>query len=121
MLVYMDLGRLDETEREWREVIREMPGYRTGWRSLCGLLISRGRTREAAALAGQMEKAPALRLEGLLAMSRLAHASGSAEEALGWLRAAMDEKADDLEVMRWSCQLLFEHGTTEEAEGRYAD
>ena len=39
-VLYTDMGKLAEAEGLWREVIREVPGYRAGWRglgdALCG-------------------------------------------------------------------------------------
>jgi GT2 family glycosyltransferase/tetratricopeptide (TPR) repeat protein/2-polyprenyl-3-methyl-5-hydroxy-6-metoxy-1,4-benzoquinol methylase len=115
-LVYADLSRLDEAESQWRMVVSEAPTYRAGWRGLGETLVRRGSTKQAAAIARQMAGEPALRQEGFLLMSRITVASGSANEARNWLELALHENHDDLEAMRWACQFMFEHGTTDEAE-----
>jgi tetratricopeptide (TPR) repeat protein len=115
-VAYGDMGRLDEAERQWRLVVSEMPAYRAGWRGLGETVLRQGRFEAGERLADElMQKAPLLH-EGLLLKSRIAMALGSAAEARRWLDRALAENPDDLEVMRWACQLLFEHGPPDEAE-----
>jgi tetratricopeptide (TPR) repeat protein len=115
-VVLTDLGRLDEAEREWHKVVSEVPAYRVGRRGLGEIFLRRGRFAEAAALAEEMGGEASLRLEGLLLKSRIGMAAGSAEEARDWLERALAENFDDLEAVRWACQVFFEHGTPDEAE-----
>ena len=42
-MVATDMGDLAEAERHWREVVREAPRYRPGWRGLGEVLIQKQR------------------------------------------------------------------------------
>jgi tetratricopeptide (TPR) repeat protein len=114
-VVLSDLGRLEESARQWRLVADEMPDYRPGWRGLGEVLIRLDPAR-ADALADEMGRRPSLRTEAALMRSRAAFARGAAAEALRWSEAASTEGPDDLEAMRWACQLRFQAGAAAEAE-----
>jgi GT2 family glycosyltransferase/tetratricopeptide (TPR) repeat protein/2-polyprenyl-3-methyl-5-hydroxy-6-metoxy-1,4-benzoquinol methylase len=115
-VVFTDMGRLAEAEREWRNVVSEMPAHRAGWRGLGEILLRRGRVEEASALAGEMSRRAALRVEGSLLRSRVALAMGDIVEARRELERALAQCPDDPEALRSQCQLLFEHGAPAEAE-----
>lgn len=116
-VVTADLGDLVGSERQWREVVRLAPSYRTGWRGLGETLIGLGRLDEAQSVAEAMVKVSSLRIEGYLLMYRRAAAQGDFVVARVQLDYAASESPDDLEVLRSRCQFLFEHGAADEAEG----
>jgi tetratricopeptide (TPR) repeat protein len=116
-VVASDLGDLAEAETQWREVVREAPRYRQGWRGLGETLIRRGRFAEAETLAEQLLLHGPLRVEGRLMNSRIALRLGCWPDARTELDRAVAECPDDREVLRNRCQLLFEHGEPDEAEG----
>jgi GT2 family glycosyltransferase/tetratricopeptide (TPR) repeat protein/2-polyprenyl-3-methyl-5-hydroxy-6-metoxy-1,4-benzoquinol methylase len=115
-IVYGDMGNLDEAERQWRQVVSEMPHYRAGWRGLGEILIRAGRLQEAMALGVDLLREDFLQVEGCLLRSRVAVAAGKVREARGEVENALALQPNDLESIRAQCQLLFEHGTIEEAE-----
>jgi GT2 family glycosyltransferase/tetratricopeptide (TPR) repeat protein/2-polyprenyl-3-methyl-5-hydroxy-6-metoxy-1,4-benzoquinol methylase len=115
-VVAADLGDLAEAERRWREVIREVPQHRVGWRGLAETMIRGGRLAEADAIAEGLLRDGALRIEGLLIKSRAAQRSGRLADARAALDRALAEQPDDLETLRGRCQFLFDHGEPHEAE-----
>ena len=116
-VVATEMGDLAEAERQWREVVREVPRYRPGWRGLGETLIRGGRFAEAEALAEELLKNDgALRIEGLLIKSRTALARQQFAEARDALDRPRRSGPDDLETLRGRCQFLFEHGAPDEAE-----
>ena len=64
-VVATKMGDLAEAERQWREVVREAPRYRQGWRGLGETLIQEQKLAEAEKLAAELMKDEALRAEGL--------------------------------------------------------
>ncbi|MFI5455270.1 MAG: glycosyltransferase [Isosphaerales bacterium] len=116
-VVANDMGDLAEAERQWCEVVREVPKYRQGWRGLAETLIRGGRLAEAEALAEKLSEDGALRVEGLLIKSRTALGLGRFAETRDALDRAVAACPDDLETLRSRCQFLFEHGEPDEAEG----
>jgi tetratricopeptide (TPR) repeat protein len=115
-VVYTDMGELGEAERRWREVVREVPAYRHGWRGLGDCLLRQGRHGEAGELAARLAGDGRLRVEGLMLTARVAEARGDPTEARGAWGAATAAGPDDLDALRGSCQFCFEHGPADEAE-----
>jgi len=115
-IVYTDMGDLVRAEEEWRQVTREVPRYRMGWRGLGDVLIRRARYQEAKAVAERCLGDPALRVEGRLLRSRLAMASGDVAAARAELEQALAEEPGDLAALEGRCRILFEHGAPAEAE-----
>jgi GT2 family glycosyltransferase/tetratricopeptide (TPR) repeat protein len=115
-VAYGDMGRLDEAERQWRQVVSEMPDYRAGWRGLGEAVLRQGLFDAGNRIAEELLQKLPLRREGRLLKSRIALELGAVAEARRWLDEALSESPDDLEVIRWACQFLFEHGPPEEAE-----
>jgi GT2 family glycosyltransferase/tetratricopeptide (TPR) repeat protein/2-polyprenyl-3-methyl-5-hydroxy-6-metoxy-1,4-benzoquinol methylase len=110
------MGDLAEAEREWREVVRAAPHYRTGWHALGETLIAAGRLPEAVALADELVNDGPMHVEGVLLKSRIAVASADLISARTALDSAMAQSSDDLEVLRSRSQFFFEHGEPTEAE-----
>jgi tetratricopeptide (TPR) repeat protein len=111
-----DMGDLAEAERQWREIIREVPRYRQGWRGLGEVLIRGGRIDEAEALAEELMSNPAPRVEGFLLKGRTAERRGDFEGACAELDHAMSARPCDLETARRRSKILFEHGSADAAE-----
>ena len=110
------MGDLAEAERQWREVVREAPAVSAG-------LARAGRDTDPGAAArgsgkdrrrADEERAGAA--EGLLLKSRAALAQNRVDEARAALETACAEFPGDLAALRDRAQLLFEHGTTDDAE-----
>ena len=110
------MGDLAEAERQWREVVREAPRYRQGWRGLGETLIQEQRLADAEKIADELMKNAPVRAEGLLLKSRVALAQNRVDEARAALETACAEFPGDLAALRDRAQLLFEHGTADEAE-----
>ena len=111
-----DMGDLAEAERQWREVVREVPRYRQGWRGLAETVLRGRRFAEAESLAEALLKDDGLRIEGLLMKSRAAQTQGRLAEVRDALDRAHAEHPDDAQTQRERCQFLFDHGTSDEAE-----
>jgi len=115
-VVASDMGDLVEAERQWREVVREAPRYRPGWRGLGETLVRRGRFAEAESLAEELLRDRPLRAEGWLLRNRIARRLGCWADARVELDRAVADCPDDPETLRTRCQFLFEHGASDEAE-----
>ena len=111
-----DVGDLAEAERQRREVVREVPRYRQGWRGLAETVLRGRRFADAESLAEALISDDGLRVEGFLMRSRLAQGQGRLADARAALDRAFAERPDDLQMKRERCQFLFDNGTTEEAE-----
>jgi tetratricopeptide (TPR) repeat protein len=111
-----DMGDLAEAERQWREVVREAPQYRQGWRGLAETLARSGNIAAAYSVADQLVQDDDLRVEGLLIKSRAAVRLGRLDVALTALNQAATIAPDDRETLGSRCQFLFEHGSADEAE-----
>ena len=88
-VVASDMGDLAEAERQWREVVREVPRYRQGWRGIGETMLRAGRFAELDLLAENLTTVAELRVEGLLIKSRAAKTQG----ALTAARDALDRAA----------------------------
>ncbi len=111
-----DMGDFVEAERQWREVVREVPSYRQGWRGLADTMTRAGRVYESESLANELIQHPELCLEGYLIKSRAAMRLGRIGDARHLLEKAVTESPTDAETERAHCQFVFEHGTWAEAE-----
>jgi len=98
-------------------VIREVPGYRAGWRGLGDALLRQGKRDEALAVAEELIVGGVRRDEGCLLKSRVAAAPGDVAGARAGLEEALREAPGDGEVRRMLCHMLFEHGDLAAAEG----
>ncbi len=112
----LDMGDLAEAERQWREVVREVPRYRKGWRGLGETLLRGGRFADAESVADALLSDDGLRIEALLLKSRSAKGQGGLAEARVALDEALAERPNDLQMQRERCQFVFDNGTAEEAE-----
>ena len=114
--VYTDLGWLRMAEDQWRQVVREMPGYRAGWRGLRKNLSAQGNVAGLGGLAEQLIADERLRSEGLLCMAALAERRGDRAAVRETLVAAVAASpARDHEALEAWCQFLFEHDEPEKA------
>ncbi len=120
-LVYRDLGDPAREEEQWRLVVRERPGYRTGWRGLGEALLRQGRHDEALRLAERLLSDAALPGEGRLLLGLLAAGRGDPDTSRRELERAARECPDDPGPRQALCRLLFEHGTPAEAERALAE
>jgi tetratricopeptide (TPR) repeat protein len=111
-----EMGDLPEAERQWREVIHQVPRYRQGWRGLGAILLKSGRINEAEALAEELVGNEALRIEGLLLQVWTAQARGNPERAREALACAVKERPDDLDTLRTQSQFRLQHGAADETE-----
>jgi O-antigen biosynthesis protein len=107
---------LTESERQWREVVREVPLYRPGWRGLGEVLLRCGRFDAALETADRMLAESSLRPEGMLLRALVAVGQGAVEQARARYGEATASYPDDLQILRGLCQFLFDHGSSREAE-----
>ncbi len=110
------MGDLAGAERQWREVVREVPRYRVGWRELGETLVRLQRLAEADQLADELLTDAHVRVEGHLLKSRVALAKEQLAEARAALETALEEYPGDLGTLREGSNFFFHHGTDEEGE-----
>jgi O-antigen biosynthesis protein len=115
-VVYTDMGDAAAAERQWRLVIEEVPGYRSGWRGLGDSLLRQAKLGELRALIERLEGSESLRGEASLLGGRLAASCGDLGAAREQLEQAVAERPEDEERRQELCRFLFDHGTPEEAE-----
>jgi tetratricopeptide (TPR) repeat protein len=110
-VVYTSKGDLERAEEQWRQVTREVPHYRAGWRGLGEVLHRLGRLEEAHQVARQCLADPALRVEGRLLEGRLALARQDLAAAQAAIEQAVAEAPNDRAALQAWCHFLFEHGS----------
>lgn len=115
-VVYTDLGRHLEAERQWRMAIEEAPGFRAAYRGLVESLVRQGLTEEAEIEAEKAAVERALGAEGLILKADVAKAQGDRNRTRGLLETAVMAVPEDVEGHRALSQFLFEHGHPAEAE-----
>jgi len=115
-LVYEDMGQLDLAELQWREVAREVPGYRPGRRSLTDVLLRQNRLVSAEIECESMLHDERLRPEGLRVKAEVNQARGELAETRHLLEVAVEEYPDDIAARESLCRFLFEWGDPAEAE-----
>jgi O-antigen biosynthesis protein len=115
-VVASDMGDLAEAERQWREVVREVPRYRQGWRGMGETMLRAGRFAELDSMAKNLTTVAELRVEGMLIKSRAAKAQGALAAARDALDRALAECPNDWAALCEASQFHFEHGTTDEAD-----
>lgn len=116
-----ELGDHAGAEQQWRRIVAEVPGYRSGWRGLGESLLARGAAGEAEDLAAGLLRDGPLRAEGWLLRGKVAAAAGDEAAARRDLEAAVAERPDDPEPRQALCRLLFERGPAAEAEAALLD
>ena len=114
-ILYGDMGRMDLAELQWREALRDQPGYGPTVRALGDVLVREGKLAAAEIFAEHICQSDDLRIEGCLLKARVAEASGDLAAARHELEAAVHENADSKEALDALGRFLFEHGETSEA------
>jgi tetratricopeptide (TPR) repeat protein len=118
-LVYEEMGHLDQSESQWRQITRDVPEYTAGWRGLGEILIRRNdfatAERESARL---LKKEGALHREGIVLRGRLAAARGDSNSAICDFEEADRLDPTELEPLRWICRHFYEQDDLAAAEER---
>ena len=107
-IVYDDLGDLEKSETQWRQVVEEQPDYRPGWRGLGECLLKQQKTEELDLLTDQLLKRDLLKTTGLQLQAKAAQAQGETEQARTLLDQAIQAAPDDPEPRHMLAQWLFE-------------
>ncbi|MBI3467730.1 MAG: glycosyltransferase, partial [Planctomycetes bacterium] len=114
--VYMDRGESAAAEEQWRQAIGEMPSFREAWHCLADLLLRQRRHAELRDLIAQIEQYPSLRAIGTLVQAQFERAQGNIAGVRAMLSSALRQYPAEIELQRFRCQFLFEHGDPSEAE-----
>lgn len=114
-VVYWDMGRPDQAEALWRQVVQEVPKYRDAWRALGENLVQQGKLEVAELEADRLVKDDRLRGEGLMIKAMVAKARGDRAAARRLLEAAAAE-SPGLDALRALGAILFEDGDLRMAE-----
>jgi len=115
-VLYADMGEWERAEREWRQVVEQMPDYLPGWRGLGTALLEQGKLTEAEQLAASMTDGPRLEAEGIALRARARVRLGDVQGAMAELQAAVSTDPSSLEPLRAMCEILYHHGPLEEAQ-----
>jgi GT2 family glycosyltransferase/tetratricopeptide (TPR) repeat protein len=92
-LLLFENGQLNDAQQQWRTVLRERPGYEPALRGLVDAMVAAGDTEGALV---EMEQWPSHMAKHLTVARTMA-------------------RPRDLKALRDWCQVVFEHGTAEEA------
>jgi tetratricopeptide (TPR) repeat protein len=114
--LYQDMGRPELAELQWREVVRELPEYRAGWRGLIDTFIRLGRCNAAQAAIDHMLEIPSMRGTAHLSRAQVLEAQGDLVAAKSEILAAIHEEPASVPPVEALCRLLFEHGDPFEAK-----
>lgn len=109
-IVYSDMQREEQAERQWRQVIQQVPSYREGWRGLGECLLKQRKFSAVDELANQLQRREALRIDGLLLQAHLARAQHDAHRCHRFLEQARQEFPQDPEPIRALGQYCYEQG-----------
>lgn len=119
-LVYEELGELGLAERQWRQVVADMPTYRTGWHALGELLIRQRNLDAAEQLGRRLVEDSDVRepicQEGRLLLGRVAAVRGDLVRARSLFQQALERSPNDVRTLHALCRFLFEYGDPTEAE-----
>ncbi len=115
-LVYEEMGRLDDAERQWQAVTEERPDYRAGWRGLGNVLLERGDLDAAEAVAERMSARRELTGEAHVLRARGLETRGDSAAAIDLLRNSLEMVNGDPTPLRELCRLTFEHAHWNDAE-----
>jgi tetratricopeptide (TPR) repeat protein len=115
--VYVDLGRRDLAEVEYREILREVPSYRQARLELGQLLVQQGRLVTAEVEADAMAQMPGLSGAAGMLRADVAVARNDLSAARRGLEAAVAADPHDDEILDTLCRLLYEHFPQAEAVG----
>lgn len=116
-MVYIELGEPLLAVEQWRRITATNPQYAEGWRGLVECLLSLRQYQEADEVAARLAKTAGLEPLGLSLLADLRREAGNHREALQLLEKAGQFVADDLDVLRSRCRLLFEASMFSDAEG----
>jgi tetratricopeptide (TPR) repeat protein len=115
-LVYAEMGRPDQAEREWCRILAEVPTYRPAWRGLTDAILKQGRIDDVTRLVQELRNKPGLRCESRLTQAILLEQAGRFSEARFELEMAERESPDDSEPLQRLCRLVFERISPAAAE-----
>lgn len=115
-IVYTAMDNAAAAEEQWRLVVKEVPGYRSGWRGLGDALLRQKKFGELQAVIQELKGDRALAGEPNLLFGHLALARGDVRAARAAFEQAVAECAEDSDAWQALCQFHFDHGTPEEAE-----
>tara|TARA_R110000868_G_scaffold376770_1_gene641855 strand:+ start:2389 stop:7095 length:4707 start_codon:yes stop_codon:yes gene_type:complete len=114
-VVYDDMGRLDQAEKQWRMIIKEIPTYTTAWKCLGETLLKANRLEDVKQLAMVMRGQVETHIDGFVLNARLLERQGNPEEAIHLLQKKIKQKPQELDLLRELCRLNFEQSTPEDS------
>jgi pentatricopeptide repeat protein len=115
-IVYDDMGRFDEAEQQWRQIVQHDPAYTAAWRGLGEMLLKQGKDDEVGAIVGRLVSRPETRSTGRMLEARLSAHRGDYTAARRALETALRDSPESIDPLQELCRLMFEHGAPDEAE-----
>src|SRR5262249_48888169 len=88
-LVYDELGRLQDSEEQWRRILKEVPEFRPAWQALGELLLRQRRLGDVEQLVGELRTRSGFDAEATCLEARLREHDNRPTEALELLRASL--------------------------------
>ncbi len=111
----VDMGDMAEAERQWREVLREVPTYRAGWRGLAETFLRRT-SRRIHGPWGRAARQSRSRSRGITYQGTGGRQAGTLERRPGVARSSGRPAAVGFGDAPRRCQFFFDHGSVAEAE-----
>lgn len=114
-IVYEQLGRNDEAERQWRTINEEKPDYSPAWRGLGQLLLKRSDSESIDSFTAELGNRSDLEREAILFAAARFEAEDKPDDAIQTLENYLAHHPDDVDVLNELCRLQFTLGSPEHA------
>ena len=114
-IVYDDMGKLELAEEQWRLIIKEIPTYATAWKCLGETLLKADKLEQVEQLVMKMRGQAETHIDGFVLSARLLERQGNPDQAIQLLQNKLNQKPEELDLLRELCRLNFERSTPEDA------
>ncbi|WP_339735842.1 glycosyltransferase [uncultured Gimesia sp.] len=114
-VVYDEMGKYEQAEEQWRLIIEEIPTYTTAWKCLGETLLKANKLDQVEQLAMTMRGQVEPRIDGFILSARLLERQGHPDRAIELLENKLEQKPQELDLLRELCRLHFEQSTPEDS------
>ncbi|HYH86309.1 MAG TPA: tetratricopeptide repeat protein [Pyrinomonadaceae bacterium] len=115
---YATVGRFDEAASLYQEIIKAAPDYARGHYRLGEISLQRGDTAGASAQVEDLLKRSAKDVDALFLRARMRVAAGKLKDAIGDLKAVLDQEPRSRLGLYFMADALYRDGQYEQARGR---
>ncbi|QDV52171.1 tetratricopeptide repeat protein [Gimesia fumaroli] len=114
-VVYDDMGKHEQAEEQWRLIIEEIPTYITAWKCLGDTLLKARKLDQVEQLVMTMRGQVETHIDGFILSTRLLEQQGHPNQAIELLQNKIEQKPQELDLLRELCRLHFEQSTPEDS------